>query len=110
MNTNSHTTTGRCSSGFVSDPAHLVQVGFTIQEHLEVQRQIEQCAYRFWQAHGGHAGHTLSNWLEAESRVLAKFIMVRAGTLKRTLTRSGTTPRLRALVIPQLQSASTTGK
>jgi hypothetical protein len=70
---------------------------FTMQEHLEVQRQIEQCAYRFWVKCGGHASYTLGNWLKAESLVLGQFIKAR--TLNKTRARSVTKPLLPELVV-----------
>ena len=65
---------------------------FTIQEHLEVQRQIEQCAYRLWVMCGGQAGQTLGCWLKAESLVLGRFIKARTRALNKTRTRNGTKP------------------
>ena len=63
-------------------PKHSLQAEseFMIEEHLEVQRQIEQCAYGFWRAQGYHAGNTLGNWLKAETLVLGQFIKARMRT------------------------------
>jgi len=101
MNTVFHTT-GQNESGCPSKRLLRVLSQFTIQEHLEVQRQIEQCAYRFWVKCGGHASHTLGNWLKAESLVLGHFIKAR--TRNKTRTRSVT-----KTLLPELVAATPPG-
>jgi hypothetical protein len=49
------------------------QVSFTIEEHLRVQREIEERAHRFWFAKGCALKNALDDWLKAEAEVLAEF-------------------------------------
>jgi hypothetical protein len=46
---------------------------FTIEEHLRVQREIEERAHRFWFAKGCALKNALNDWLKAEAEVLAEF-------------------------------------
>ena len=46
---------------------------FTIEEHLRVQREIEERAHRFWFAKGCALKSALDDWLKAEAEVLAEF-------------------------------------
>jgi hypothetical protein len=46
---------------------------FTIEEHLRVQREIEERAHRFWFAKGCALKSALDDWLKAENEVLAEF-------------------------------------
>jgi hypothetical protein len=96
MNSMLHST-GQNASDCPSKRLLQVLSHFTIQEHLEVQRQIEQCAYGFWRAQGCHTGNTLTNWVKAESLVLGQFIKARV--LNKTQTGSATKPLLPGLVI-----------
>lgn len=50
---------------------------FTIAEHLQVQRQIEQRAYNLWLMHGGDDRRAFNHWLKAEAEVLAEFVQAR---------------------------------
>jgi hypothetical protein len=54
-------------------PAVRPQVPFTIEEHLRVQREIEERAHRFWFAKGCALKNALDDWLKAEAEVLAEF-------------------------------------
>ena len=47
---------------------------FTVEEHLRVQRQIEERAHALWHAGGSRPDCALSDWLMAESVVLEQFI------------------------------------
>lgn len=50
--------------------------GFTVGEHLWVQRAIEQRMHKYNRA-GGDASLSLRNWLRAEREVLAEFLQNR---------------------------------
>ena len=54
---------------------------FTVAEHLNVQKQIEQRAYELWLAGGSHQNGALENWVRAEREVLEDFIQARTHTL-----------------------------
>jgi len=54
-------------------PAIKAQNPFTIEEHLRVQREIEERAHRFWFAKGCVLKNALDDWLKAEAEVLAEF-------------------------------------
>jgi hypothetical protein len=54
-------------------PAIKGQDPFTIEEHLRVQREIEERAHRFWFAKGCALKSALDDWLKAEAEVLAEF-------------------------------------
>jgi hypothetical protein len=54
-------------------PAVQAQTEFTIEEHLRVQREIEERAHRFWFAKGCALKSALDDWLKAENEVLAEF-------------------------------------
>jgi Protein of unknown function (DUF2934) len=54
-------------------PSVRLQVPFTIEEHLRVQREIEERAHRFWFAKGCALKNALDDWLKAEAEVLAEF-------------------------------------
>ena len=47
---------------------------FTREEHLRVQREIEERAHRFWLAKGCALKSALNDWLLAEAGVLAEFV------------------------------------
>jgi hypothetical protein len=49
------------------------QSPFTIEEHLQVQWEIEERAHRFWFAKGCALKSALDDWLKAENEVLAEF-------------------------------------
>jgi hypothetical protein len=73
---------------------------FTIEEHLRVQRQIEQRACQIWRASGDAAGHAVGNWLKAEIEVLTEFIKNRmAAAAGGTLTSTGGTPSSLAQIL-----------
>jgi hypothetical protein len=66
------------TSGNAQPPSSVrMQREFTIEEHLRVQRQIEQRAYIFWRAHGDSASNAFNNWLTAEVAVLVDFVKTR---------------------------------
>src|SRR5579863_972250 len=44
--------------------------GFPAEEHLRVQREIEQCARDLWRTGGCRPDRTLNDWLEAEREVM----------------------------------------
>jgi hypothetical protein len=46
---------------------------FTMEEHLRVQREIEERAHRFWFAKGCALKSALDDWLKAEAEVLTEF-------------------------------------
>lgn len=50
---------------------------FTAEEHLEVQRQIEQRARELWCQRGGQPDRALADWLQAEEEVVIGFIRIR---------------------------------
>lgn len=50
---------------------------FTIEDHLRVQREIEERAHRFWFAKGCALKSALNDWLKAEDEVLAEFVNAR---------------------------------
>jgi hypothetical protein len=58
-----------------SQPTLAIQAqnSFTIEEHLRVQREIEERAHRFWFAKGCALKSALDDWLKAEAEVLAEF-------------------------------------
>ena len=58
-------------------PAVRSQNEFTIEEHLRVQREIEERAHRFWFAKSGALKNALNDWLMAEEEVLAEFVKAR---------------------------------
>ncbi len=47
---------------------------FTVEEHLLVQRKIEERAHRIWTANVRSPQSMLDNWLKAEREVLAEFV------------------------------------
>lgn len=51
----------------------LTQDRFAIEQHLRVQREIEERAHRFWFAKGCALKNALDDWLKAEAEVLAEF-------------------------------------
>jgi hypothetical protein len=59
-------------------PAIRGQSPFTIEEHLQVQREIEERAHRFWLAKGCALKSALDDWLKAEAEVLAEFVKMLA--------------------------------
>ena len=58
-------------------PAVRSQNEITIEEHLGVQREIEERAHRFWFAKGCALKNALNDWLMAEEEVLAEFVKAR---------------------------------
>jgi hypothetical protein len=54
-----------------------VQNEFTVEEHLLVQRQIEERARRIWSANGFASQNPLDDWLNAEDEVLTEFTQAR---------------------------------
>jgi hypothetical protein len=80
------------------EPQVHVRNEFTIEEHLRVQRQIEQRAYRMWCAQGNAPDSALNNWLKAEREVLAAFVATRAAVAGETHTRTGGPASFRAPV------------
>ena len=50
---------------------------FTIEEHLQVQREIEERAHCFWFAKGCPLKNALNDWLKAEDEVLTEFVKAR---------------------------------
>lgn len=58
-------------------PAVRVQNEITTDEHLRVQREIEERAKRFWFTNGCTTDSALNNWLKAENEVLAEFVAAR---------------------------------
>lgn len=58
-------------------PAVRAQNEFTVEEHLRVQREIEERAHRFWLAKGCALKNALNDWLKAEDEVLAEFVKAR---------------------------------
>jgi hypothetical protein len=54
-------------------PAVRPQVPFMTEEHLRVQREIEERAHRHWFAKGCALKNALDDWLKAEAEVLAEF-------------------------------------
>ena len=81
-------------SGNSSQPPPLVraQAEFTFEEHLQVQRQIEQRANRLWRAHGRDGSRTFDHWLKAETEMLAEFIKNRMAAPNQVHTRTGGPP------------------
>ena len=99
----------------VGKPSHLqpkqplqIKSEFMIEEHLEVQRQIEQCAYGFWRTQDHHPGDTLSNWLKAETLVLGQFIEARMRASNEIQHKRKAPPLLPRLIIPRPISRSKT--
>jgi hypothetical protein len=76
-------TAARCrqqhSASAEPPPAVRLQVPFTIEEHLRVQREIEERAHRFWFAKGCALKIALDDWLKAEAEVLAEFAKSASG-------------------------------
>ena len=58
-------------------PGGRLQNEFTREEHLMVQRQIEERARRIWSANGFASQNPLDDWLKAEEEVLAEFAQAR---------------------------------
>ena len=58
-------------------PAVRAQSEFTVEEHLRVQREIEERAHGFWLAKGCALRNALNDWLIAEEEVLAEFVKAR---------------------------------
>jgi hypothetical protein len=58
-------------------PGGQVQNEFTVEEHLLVQRQIEERAHRIWSANGFASENPLEDWLKAEDEVLTEFARTR---------------------------------
>jgi hypothetical protein len=58
-------------------PTARAQNEFTREEHLRVQREIEERAHRFWLAKGRVLKTALNDWLLAEAEVLAEFVKSR---------------------------------
>ena len=58
-------------------PTARAQNEFTREEHLRVQREIEERAHRFWLAKGCALKSALNDWLLAEAEVLAEFVKSR---------------------------------
>ena len=85
----------------LSEPLEIrIQNEFTtIEEHLRVQRQIEQRAYCIWWAQGHAPESALNNWLKAESEVLTAFVTTRSAVAGKTHTRTGGATSLPAPVI-----------
>jgi len=52
---------------------------FTVEEHLRLQRRIEDRAYQLWQANGHDLDHALNHWIKAEMEVLMEFLSMREG-------------------------------
>jgi hypothetical protein len=50
---------------------------FSFEEHLRVQREIEERAHCFWFAKGCALKNALNDWLKAEDEVLAEFVKAR---------------------------------
>lgn len=81
---------------------------FTIAEHLQVQRNIEERAHRFWFANGCRLNHALNDWLKAEKEVLAAFVKTRAPrrpaqpARRETNTKTGGTRCLAPALVPPL--------
>jgi len=67
MNPRARTATG----GGRPAPPPRARPEFTIEEHLRVQRQIEQRAYCHWRKRSGES--SFNDWLNAETEVLAEF-------------------------------------
>jgi hypothetical protein len=86
---------------------HAAQPLFTMEEHLRLQRQIEERAHQLWQAHGGDRGNPLDDWLKAENKVLVEFITTRTrceparAVLRKTQTKTITTSTRPATVTGQ---------
>jgi hypothetical protein len=58
-------------------PAGRGQKEFTIEEHLLVQRRIEERARRIWLANYCSPQSRLDDWLKAEGEVLVEFVQAR---------------------------------
>jgi hypothetical protein len=54
-----------------------------MEEHLWVQKQIEERAYELWREGGGRQDSPLGNWLQAEDEVVREFCLSRqaSGTI-----------------------------
>ena len=52
---------------------------FTLEEHLRLQRRIEERARQIWRAGGRRQGNPLSDWVQAEIETLAEFIATHTG-------------------------------
>jgi hypothetical protein len=48
-----------------------------LEEHLGVQKQIEERAYKLWREGGGPQNSPLGNWLQAEEEVVREFSLSR---------------------------------
>jgi hypothetical protein len=70
----------------ISNSDEKQMVGFTSEEHLGVQEQIERRARELWAVGGCRQGTALNDWLKAEREVLEQFIRVYAR--RRTLPQS----------------------
>jgi cytidylate kinase len=68
---NNHSTSGQ------PVPADHGQHVFTVEEHLHVQREIEERAHRQWNVNGCALDSALHDWLKAEKEVLAEFAQAR---------------------------------
>jgi hypothetical protein len=66
-------TAGRTGAPVTSRPSLPRPQDFTVEEHLAVQRHIEQRAYQLGCAQPC-SGCPLQHWLQAENEVLAEFI------------------------------------
>lgn len=62
-----------------------------MEQHLQVQRQIEQRAYQLWRAQDGADSRTLDHWLKAEAEVLAEFLQAWMPPPGRIQVRNGRT-------------------
>jgi len=88
------------------------QYEFTIEEHLNVQRKIEERAHRFWLTNGCALRSTLNDWLKAENEVLAEFMKTRTprhpvqSTPRETKTKDAGTPVLMPAIFHQAPAIS----
>jgi len=57
----------------VSNPS-IEPCGFTIEDHLWVERAIEEHAYNLWRSDHCDTSHSLDHWLQAEAEVLTSFL------------------------------------
>jgi hypothetical protein len=91
-------------------PAIRAQNEFSFEEHLRVQREIEERAHRFWFANGCALKNALNDWLKAEDEVLAEFVNARMQrrpaqrAASKTQTKTGATAPLPSATIHQHQA------
>ena len=79
---------------------------FTVDDHLRVQQQIEEHAYKLWRA-GGCCDHAaLRNWLQAEREVVEQFVIAYA--LRPSPRRQPKRPRAKVTEPPILRQRPAT--